>query len=375
MTLYIGLMSGTSLDGVDGALADFDDDDKRAMRTLAHAHLDMPAPLRDELLALNLAGADELHRAALAANALAQLYARCVRQLLAKAGVAASAVRAIGAHGQTVRHRPQEFDGMGYTLQLFNGAALAEFSGIDTVCDLRSADLAAGGQAAPLAPAFHAARFALAGKTVLVLNIGGIANLSVLRGASDVIGFDCGPGNALMDHWCQQQLGQAFDRDGAWAATGSVLPALLHSMLAEPFFALPPPKSTGRDLFHPAWLNAHLARLHPAPAAVDVMATLTELTAHTAARAAAMYGTDALELLVCGGGAHNACLMSRLAALLPDVQVSSTASRGAPPDQIEALAFAWLARAHVLRRPGNLPAVTGARGPRVLGAMYPAFRR
>lgn len=372
MALYIGLMSGTSLDGVDGVVVDFDDHDEATMSSLAHAHMPMPPLLHDELLALNQRGDNELHRAALGANALAALYAQCVQQLLATAGVAATQICAIGAHGQTVRHRPREFDGRGYTLQLFNGALLAELSGIDTVCDFRSGDLAAGGQAAPLAPAFHAARFARPGQTVLVLNIGGIANLSVLGGTREVLGFDCGPGNALMDHWCQLHRGQSFDRDGAWAASGQVLPALLQSMLAEPYFALPPPKSTGRDLFHPAWLTRHLAALGAAPDGANVMATLTELTAHTAAQSAREFGVGAMELLVCGGGTHNGYLMQRLAALQPGVTVASTAARGAPPDQIEALAFAWLARAHVLRRPGNLPTVTGARGPRVLGAMYPA---
>ena len=374
MALYIGLMSGTSLDGVDGVVVDFGEHGEAAMSSLAHAHLPMPARLHDELLALNQRGDNELHRAALGANALANLYAHCVRQLLTKANVTAAQIRAIGAHGQTVRHQPREFDGMGYTLQLFNGALLAELCGIDTVCDFRSADLAAGGQAAPLAPGFHAARFARPGQTVLVLNIGGIANLSVLGGEDDVLGFDCGPGNALMDHWCQQHRGQSFDRDGAWATSGQVLRGLLQSMLAEPYFALPPPKSTGRDLFHSTWLARHLSALGALPDPADVMATLTELTARTAAQSAREFGDGALELLVCGGGAHNGFLMRRLAALLPGVTVASTAVRGAPPDQIEALAFAWLARTHVLRRPGNLPAVTGARGPRVLGAMYPATR-
>ena len=376
MALYIGLMSGTSLDGVDGVLADFDDHDESTQSTLAHRHLPMPTALRDELLNLNQPGANELHRSALAANAMAGLYSDCVRTLLVTAGVGAAQVRAIGAHGQTVRHRPHEFDGTGYTLQLLNGAALAARTAIDTVCDFRSADLVAGGQGAPLAPAFHAARFARSDQTVLVLNIGGMANLSVLRGASEVIGFDCGPGNALMDLWCQQHRGAPFDRDGAWAATGQVLPSLLQAMLAEPYFARSPPKSTGRDHFHAVWLSAHLAanaahQVAPS-AAVDVMATLTELTAQTACAAAQRHGAGAHALLVCGGGAHNSILMRRLAVLLPGVMVSSTATRGAPPDQIEALAFAWLARAHVLRRAGNLPAVTGADRPRILGAMYPA---
>ena len=334
MALYIGLMSGTSLDGVDGVVVSLDDEGSAPMQTLSHVHLGMPVAMREELLALNSPGANELHRAALAANAIAALYAQCVQQLLADARLGAWQICAIGAHGQTVRHRPHEFDGTGYTLQLLNGAALAEHTGVDVVCDFRTADLAAGGQGAPLAPAFHAARFAQAGQTVLVLNIGGIANLSVLRGAQDVIGFDCGPGNALMDMWCLKHRGARFDRDGAWAASGQPVPALLRAMLMEPYFAHRPPKSTGRDLFHTTWLDAHISAHGAAAAPVDVMATLTELTAHAAADAVTQFGAGAVELLVCGGGAHNGQLMRRLAALLPHLRVASTATRadafGAP---------------------------------------------
>lgn len=371
MALYIGLMSGTSLDGVDGVLAELDDGAARVQATLAHAHLPMPAPLRTELLALNRRGDDELHRAALAANALMRLYAQAVERLLHGAATAAHAVRAIGAHGQTVRHRPQAFDGTGYTLQLANGALLAELTGIDVVCDLRSRDVAAGGQGAPLAPAFHAALFGAARHDVAVLNVGGIANLSLLAASGDVSGFDCGPGNALLDAWCQRHRGEPFDRDGAWAAGGSVHAELLAELLAEPYLALPPPKSTGRDLFDADWLASRLAR-HGGVAAQDVMATLTEFTARAAADAAARHAPLARELLVCGGGAHNALLMRRLAALLPQLVVQSTAARGVAPDRIEALAFAWLAQAFVLGRAGNLPRVTGAAGPRRLGALYPA---
>ncbi len=371
MALYIGLMSGTSLDGVDAALVELADDSPGPPRTLAHVHLAMPGPLRAELLALNRSGADELHRAALAANALMRLYAGAVAQLLAQAGVAASRVRAIGAHGQTVRHRPREFDSTGYTLQLANGALLAELCGTDVVCDFRSRDVAAGGQGAPLAPAFHAALFGAAQGQTLVLNIGGIANLSVLRAGGAVLGFDCGPGNALMDLWCQRQRGEAFDRDGAWAASGVVHEGLLALLLAEPYLAMPAPKSTGRDLFNAEWLDARLAGFATLLGA-DVMATLTEFTASAAAGAARHQAPAAVELLVGGGGAFNSHLMQRLAALLSPVRVHSTASRGVPPDQIEALAFAWLAQAFVLRRAGNLPSVTGAIGPRVLGALYPA---
>ncbi|HSW06835.1 anhydro-N-acetylmuramic acid kinase [Aquabacterium sp.] len=367
--LFVGLMSGTSLDGVDAVLAAFEDG--APLRVLAHHHLPMPASLQPQLLALNAAGHDELHHAALASNAIARLYADAVRQLLAKAGVPAADLRAVGAHGQTVRHRPQAFDGTGYTLQLLNGALLAELCGIDVVCDFRSRDVAAGGQGAPLVPAFHAACFAGPGQAQAVLNIGGIANLSLLHADGRVGGFDCGPGNALMDQWCQQHRGQPFDHDGAWAASGQVHAGLLAQWLAEPFFDQPPPKSTGRDLFHAGWLAAGLAAL-PTIAAEDVQATLAELTARSCAAALRRHADATTRLLVCGGGALNGHLMRRLAALLPGVQVASTDTAGLPPLQVEAAAFAWLAHAFIELRPGNRPEVTGAAGLRVLGALHPA---
>ncbi|WP_313284053.1 anhydro-N-acetylmuramic acid kinase [Delftia tsuruhatensis] len=368
----IGLMSGTSLDGVDGVLVDF----AEGTQVLWHASRGFDAALRAELLALNTPeGRDELHRAVLAANALARSYAEVVRELLQATGLAPSQIAAIGAHGQTVRHRPQMFDGTGYTLQLNSPALLAELSGVAVVADLRSRDVAAGGQGAPLVPAFHQGVFGRPGETVLVLNIGGIANLSVLAGDGTVLGFDCGPGNALMDGWCQTHTGQPYDDGGQWAATGQVLPALLDRLLAEPFLQQPPPKSTGRDLFHADWLAGHLSASATSAAdarPADVQATLTEFTARACASAVQRFGRGGGELLVCGGGAFNTQLMQRIAALLPGVAVDTTAARGLPPQQVEAAAFAWLARQALLGLPGNLPAVTGARGPRILGAIYPA---
>ena len=364
MALYIGLMSGTSLDGVDAVLVDTD-----GVRPVVHLHLPFPTALHDELLALNRRGDDELHRAALAANALSIVYAEAVAALIESAGCKATDVRAVGAHGQTVRHRPREFDGTGYTLQLLNGALLAERCGIDVVCDFRSRDLAAGGEGAPLVPAFHAARFAQAGDDLAVLNLGGIANLTLLGADGSVSGFDCGPGNALLDHWCQRHLGTPYDDDGRWAASGRVDAPLLARLLADAYFQRQPPKSTGRDLFHPDWLETALQA--GAPPAADVQATLAELTVATVAEALLRHAGKTRRLLVCGGGAFNGHLMRRLAAHLPGVAVQSTASVGVPPEHVEALAFAWLAQAHVERRPGSLPAVTGARGPRVLGALYP----
>jgi len=383
MSLYIGLMSGTSMDGVDGVLVEFpapaDPGQAFALTVLAHAHAPMPAALGQELLALNRSGADELHRAALAANALAGLQAGVVARLLEAGRQPAMAVRAVGSHGQTVRHRPGEFDGIGYTLQLNAPALLAERCGIDVVADFRTRDVAAGGQGAPLVPAFHAAVFGDAGQPRAVLNVGGIANLTLLpdgglqgpsAGTGTLRGFDCGPGNALLDHWCRLHTGQPYDDDGRWAASGQVDATLLSTLLSDAWFARPPPKSTGRDLFNADWLAPALAGVARHPA--DVQATLLELTARAAIDALRAAAPATRELLVCGGGAFNGALMRRLAALWPGLQVASTAAAGLPPLQVEAAAFAWLARQCCERLPGNHPGVTGARGERVLGAIYPA---
>ncbi|HEX6706350.1 MAG TPA: anhydro-N-acetylmuramic acid kinase [Albitalea sp.] len=370
--LYIGLMSGTSLDGVDGVLVDFDPRARRMLQLQAHAHRPFDPGFAAELLALNTSGADELHRAALAGNALARVYADVVAELLRAGGVARQAVRAIGAHGQTVRHRPREFDGTGYTLQLNSPALLAELCAIDVVADFRTRDIAAGGQGAPLVPAFHRAVFGRPGQTVAVLNIGGIANLTALRADGSTTGFDCGPGNALMDHWCRRHTGQPFDADGAWAAGGQVIAPLLASLQAEMYFDLPPPKSTGRDLFNPPWLHARLLAGFATTPSQDVQATLAELTAWACAEAVTQHAAGAHELLVCGGGALNGHLMRRIGARLPGCSVRTTEPLGLAVDQVEAAAFAWLAKAFIERQPGNLVSVTGAAGPRILGALYPA---
>jgi anhydro-N-acetylmuramic acid kinase len=374
--LTLGLMSGTSADGVDAVLVRWLPDDSPQL--LAHAHARFEPGLRQQLLSLNQPAADELHRAALAGNALARVYAQASSTALALAGEAAWAVTALGAHGQTVRHQPGLHDGCGYTLQLLNGALLAELSGIDVVCDLRSRDVAAGGQGAPLVPALHDALFAQDDAEVAVLNIGGIANLSLLPARSaraedrTVRGFDCGPGNALMDLWCETHTGQPFDDQGRWAAGGRPDPALLGRLLAEPFLAQEPPKSTGRDLFSRPWLDAHLSTLDPVPTPQDVQATLAEFTAQAAVRALQTQAPRTQQLVVCGGGARNTHLMQRLQSHLPGIRLTDSAARGVPVDQVEALAFAWLARAFVRQQPGNLPAVTGARGLRRLGCLYPA---
>ena len=364
--LFIGLMSGTSMDGVDAVLARFPAGHQ--VEVLAHHHLPFDSALRAELFALNKPeGPDELHRAALAANGVSRAYADVTLQMLAMAGVSANAVAAQGAHGQTVRHRPREFDGTGYTLQLLNPSLLAELSGVAVVADLRSRDVAAGGQGAPLVPAFHQAVFAQSGRDIAVLNIGGISNVSLLRadgGSSS--GFDCGPGNCLMDLWVHAHLRQPYDADGAWAATGIVLAPLLQRLLAEPYFSLPPPRSTGRDLFNCAWLAAYLSGDEKPE---DVQATLLELTARSIVDS---ISSEPAELLVCGGGALNGTLMARLQALMPGVAVMTTDARGLPAMQVEAAAFAWLAMRFMRRMPGNLPMATGAAGPRVLGGFYPA---
>lgn len=365
---YVGLMSGTSLDGVDGVLVDFSG---ATPQVLAHHAMPFDASLKAELMALNTSGADELHRSALAANALVRVYAQSVHALLAHTGLTAQDVQAIGAHGQTVRHQPGAYDGTGYTTQLNNPSLLAELTGIAVVADFRSRDVAAGGQGAPLVPLFHQGFFGATQQTLGVLNIGGIANLSVLHTRGDVLGFDCGPGNALMDHWCQQHTGQAFDHNGAWAASGHVIDALLDALLQEPFLQQAPPKSTGRDLFHPAWLAEHVKAFASAPA-VDVQATLTEFTARVCVADVMRHAPDAKELIVCGGGALNGWLMQRLQAGLPRLQVVSSQDRGMPPLQVEATAFAWLARQTLKGQPGNLPKVTGAQGARILGGIFPA---
>ena len=373
---FIGLMSGTSLDGVDGVVAQIDD--AGHLKVLAHDFVPFENAFRSALLSLNESGSDELHRSALAGNSIARHYADVVDALLHRARLTAAQVNAIGAHGQTVRHRPLEFDpdvvrhlpAVGYTLQLINPALLAELTGIDVVADFRSRDLAAGGQGAPLVPAFHQGIFAQPGRCVAVLNIGGIANLSVLKADGSVLGWDCGPGNALMDFWCARHTGQAFDRDGAWAASGQLCPELLLKMAAESFLRKQPPKSTGRDLFNPAWLLQHLAlfeELKPA----DVQATLCTYTAYACSQDLLRYAPEARQLVVCGGGALNGELMRQMVVHVPDMSVLNSEVLGLPPLQVEAAAFAWLAFKTMRRETSSLPSVTGARGARVLGAIYP----
>ena len=363
--LFIGLMSGTSLDGVDAVLLDFAP--SRPV-LIAHAHYAFAADLRHELLMLNSPGWDDLHRAAVAAQHLVRAYAAAVEDVLLHADVDRKDVRAVGAPGQTVRHRPDA----GYTLQVNAPALLAELAGIDVVADLRSRDVAAGGQGAPLVPALHAALFTGESARAIV-NIGGIANVTGLPARSvpgSVIGFDCGPGNVLIDGWMQRHRGEPVDRDGLWASGGHTNTALLDTLLADPYFALPPPKSTGRELFNLDWVDKHIAGRSIPPR--DVQTTLTRLTAMTIAKSIAAHIPRAREVFLCGGGAYNGALVQMITQECAPRSVATTADLGVAPDHVEAIALAWLARAHVHRAPGNLPAVTGARGPRVLGCLYPA---
>lgn len=359
-------MSGTSLDGVDAVLADFK---VAPPRLIASEHIGFDPALRVELLALNQPGDNELARAALAANHLARHYAKAVQALLAQQQISAQQVAAIGCHGQTVRHRPE----LGYTLQLNNPALLAELTGISVVADFRSRDIAAGGQGAPLAPAFHAAVFNHPEKHRVIVNIGGIANLTNLPVDGIVTGFDCGPGNVLMDAWCASHTGHAFDDNGAWAMSGKVIPEFLTALLQAPYFQQRPPKSTGRDLFNSAWLRP-LLRAEYAPQ--DVQATLLQLTVQSISQAIKNNCAGAQEIFVCGGGARNGALMDtlHLAFAANGITVAPTDTFGVPAAQVEGLAFAWLARQTLQGQAGNLPAVTGAKHACVLGAIYPGTR-
>ena len=371
-SLYIGLMSGTSLDGIDAVLAKIGPNGE----TSAQAAVGTPfsSDLHKALLELQSPGPNELHREKQAANGLALAYAQAVNLLLEKVGLQASAISAIGAHGQTIRHQPHLGDHLAYTHQTLNAALLAEKTGIDVIADFRSRDVAAGGHGAPLVPAFHAQQFASTDH-IAIVNIGGIANLTLLPKDGEVSGFDCGPGNMLMDAWIFDQQGNLFDKSGAWAAQGKLNQALLQKMLADPFFTKSPPKSTGRDDFHLGWLEEKLGNENYLTE--DVQATLLHLTTHTILEALARHAPQTQKLIVCGGGAKNTALMNLLKTKAKDffknsLEISTSDAAGIDPQLVEGLAFAWLAWAHKEKRPANLPAVTGAKGPRILGACYPA---
>ncbi len=355
-------MSGTSLDGVDAVLVDLG---QHRTQQLAQHYLPFDDTLKHALLALHLPAHNELHQTQIIGNQLAKIYATAVQQLLSAANLTSKDIKAIGCHGQTIRHCPEH----GYTLQIGNAALLAELTSITIINDFRSRDIAAGGQGAPLVPAFHDKVLRDPNTHRVIVNIGGISNLTNLAPNIATSGFDCGPGNLLMDAWCMQHLAQPYDKNGEWAATGKVIPELLKQMLAEAFFALPPPKSSGRDLFNTAWVNS---KLQDNEALADVQMTLLELTCATIAQAIQHYYVGAKEIYLCGGGARNQTLYHRLAELLPDCKIQTTTALGVDSDFLEAIAFAWLAQQTLKGHPSNLPLVTGAKHPCVLGAVHHA---
>lgn len=368
--LYIGLMSGTSVDAIDAALVRFSTRDGRLHAHCLHA-LAQPwdETLRTRLLVLgqgvDVSPIDEFGELD---HAVGAAFAATANRLIGEAGIDRAQISAIGSHGQTLRHRP--YAAHPFTLQIGDPNLVAERTGITTIGDIRRRDMAAGGHGAPLLPALHAALLHDAGEDRAVLNLGGIANVTLLPASGDgVRGWDTGPANALMDIWCERHTGERYDRDGTMAAAGRIDPVLLDRLLDDPWFATPPPKSTGREHFHMRWLEARL-RGDEVPA--DVQATLAELSTRTVADALRLTMPKTRRVLVCGGGVHNPVLMAKLAEHLPQATVESVARHGMDPDHVEAIGFAWLARQTMLGLPGNLPSVTGARGPRVLGAIYPA---
>ncbi len=371
-SLYIGLMSGTSLDGIDAVLAKIEVSGEASL--LDSVSIAFSPQLRKALLDLQTPGPNEIHRENQAGNALAAAYADAVKQLLSQAKLSPADISAIGAHGQTIRHQADLAHHLAYTHQTLNPALLAELTGIDVIADFRSRDLAAGGHGAPLVPAFHAQQFAT-DKNIAVLNLGGIANLTLLPKDGEVKGFDCGPANMLMDAWIADQQGHAFDENGTWASQGKVNQALLSRMLTDSFFAKAPPKSTGRDDFHLEWLQKQISQDNIN--AEDVQATLLQLTVDSALQALEGYAPQTQTLIICGGGARNIALLnlfkSRAEILFKNtLEIVTSDALGIDPQLVEGLAFAWLAWAHKEKRPANLPAVTGAKGPRILGACYPA---
>ncbi len=367
--LYVGLMSGTSVDAIDSALVCCHGEHVELLATREH---EIPSRVRQQIADLSHPGADEIERLGPLDRELGRLFAAATLALIDQAAKRPEQVRAIGSHGQTIRHRPPS-GGSGprsFTLQLGDPNTIAEATGITTVADFRRRDIAAGGEGAPLAPAFHAAAFARQGVNRAIVNIGGIANASLLEGTELRMGFDTGPGNTLLDHWILRHRGLGFDRDGQWSSTGTVVAPLLAQLMQHPYFAMSGPRSSGKEAFNLGWLDECL-RLHQDLEPGDVQATLAELTAATIALAISSAGIDVTEVYVCGGGAHNGDLMRRLQRHLVPAQLASTSAIGMDPDWVEAVTFAWLAHRSLAGLAGNAPAVTGAIGLRVLGGIYP----
>ncbi len=371
-TLYIGLMSGTSVDAIDCALLGVTGERFKLLAT--HQH-DIPEDIRKQIIAISQPGDNEIEQMGVLDRELGRLFAEATLALLHAEQLQSSAICAIGSHGQTVRHHPPLVTPsrqLPFTLQIGDPNTLAEFTGITTVADFRRRDMAAGGEGAPLAPAFHAAAFARPGNNRAIVNIGGMANASILEGETLQAGFDTGPGNTLLDGWIMRQKRQRYDNQGHWAASGQVHHGLLQQMLSHPYFTRTGPRSTGKESFHLAWLDGLPAMTTEALPPADVQATLAELTASSIAQTLMGAPVALQEVYICGGGAHNVDMMSRLKRLLTPLPVLTTQSLGMDPDWVEAAAFAWLAHRTINNLSGNSPAVTGASGPRVLGGIYPA---
>jgi anhydro-N-acetylmuramic acid kinase len=364
---FIGLMSGTSMDGIDAALVEFSD---TGMQLRATYQQPWPASLQQQLRALTRSAHTSLHSFGQADSECGEQFALASLSLLQKAGLTSDQIEAIGSHGQTLYHSPHSSPA--FTIQIGDPNRIVQLTGITTIADFRRRDIASGGQGAPLVPAFHQAIFQRQESARVILNIGGISNITLLPAQQrPVIGFDTGPGNCLLDYWVNKHSDQTYDKDGVWAANGSLHQPLLDALLDDDYFRQAPPKSTGTEYFSPQWLESRLNNFYPIPAA-DVQATLVALTAHSIADMIRQHATACDSVLVCGGGVHNSCLMQQIGKQLPGVSVASTETAGVDPDWVEAQAFAWLARETLAQRPGNLPSATGASEPVILGGIYPA---
>lgn len=361
---YIGLMSGTSLDSVDAVLVSFTPE---FSLHATHTH-PLPEALREQILQLTRSGPDEIDKLGQLDIQLGRLFGEAALALLKASQIEPSRISAIGSHGQTIRHRPE----LGFSLQIGDPATITELTGISTIADFRRRDLAAGGQGAPLVPAFHEALFRSPTQDRVLINLGGMANITLLPAAAGlpVTGYDTGPGNVLMDAWIQQQRGQCYDAEGHWASSGQVDDRLLTQLLSHTYFQQPPPKSTGRELFDLPWLEQALTTLPHTLGPADIQATLLELTVRSLADAIQHHALYQPELYLCGGGSHNRALHARLQQLLPDARIDTTAAIGLPPDWVEAAAFAWFAMRTQHQQTSSLASVTGARQDRILGAIH-----
>ena len=359
--LFIGLMSGTSLDGMDAVLVNFGKT-PQDIKIMGHSYVPYEDAIKEALLRLHSPNTNELEESLIIGNTISKKAYEAIDALLKKTSITSKDIKAIGFHGQTVRHQPQK----GFTLQIGNPALLAELSNINVIADFRSRDVAASGQGAPLVPAFHHEIFSHPTTYRAILNIGGIANVTLLNPKTSVLGFDTGPGNLLLDHWSKTHLHRAFDENGKWAKEGKLIKTLLDAFFEDSYFEKTAPKSTGRDYFNEAWLNKHLQKSY---AAQDIQRTLLELTASSIAKA---IDSNISEIYLCGGGALNIFLVERLKTLMPKTHIQLTDVLGIPTQYVEAAAFAWLAKQTLFLKPGNIPEVTGAKGLRILGALYPA---